>query len=337
MNTEKAKKNINEIIASRVYKTIVFLGFFVIFIPFTWSIVQGVRFLPMSGEYVSYAVTEMSDIVFGEEKDNMLIIETEKRKIQVGEMMRATWTYAGRKEPENYYFNYSCTSRVVLHIQRNDGVWEKVPCDTNIGVATKSIFMLPESSEDQYAVIDFSIASGALKANATIDVENKEKELVQNAPVVMETENTPVAEEVSAEEMLQTKMIHAIHTNPSDLLVDIREVGVFVNVNGKNIVEPMSPVSGEDTVGVRFVVVNNGGESSGAWSFKAKLPVDGNNSYTYSSPTMRSLFAGEQVEYVLGFDGMLKNATEIVQIEIFPTKATDDTVNNADAIIVKSV
>jgi hypothetical protein len=119
---------------------------------------------------------------------------------------------------------------------------------------------------------------------------------------------------------------------PADLSLSIVETGLLVRVSGKNTLVPTSPVPSNKTAAVTFTVTNRGDKSSGAWMFRAHLPIEGDADYRYLSPVQAPLAGGMQVEYTLGFDEVLEAKTGTIKIELIPTDTTDKHSNNTDAI-----
>jgi hypothetical protein len=67
---------------------------------------------------------------------------------------------------------------------------------------------------------------------------------------------------------------------------------------------------------IKFEVVNDGTKESSTWDFQADLPTS--PSFTYKSPKQSSLFPGDKVEFILGFDKIKNSDTVSYRIEIDP-------------------
>ncbi len=86
----------------------------------------------------------------------------------------------------------------------------------------------------------------------------------------------------------------------ADLVITNMEVG---RMSGNRFSED-DEISDDDTAAVRFVVKNEGGESTGSWKFElTNLPYDSSND-TYRSKSYSSLRPGESLEVVVEFDGI---------------------------------
>lgn len=83
----------------------------------------------------------------------------------------------------------------------------------------------------------------------------------------------------------------------ADLTITSMEVG---RISGNRFIEE-DEIEDNDTAAVRFVVKNQGGESSGSWRFEIEnLPYDSDD--TYRSKTYSSLKPGQSIEIIADFD-----------------------------------
>lgn len=85
----------------------------------------------------------------------------------------------------------------------------------------------------------------------------------------------------------------------ADLIITRMDVG---KISGSRFIED-DEIDDNDTAAVRFVVKNQGGESTGSWRFEIdNLPYD--NDDTYRSKRYSSLRPGESIEIIADFDGI---------------------------------
>jgi subtilase family serine protease len=85
----------------------------------------------------------------------------------------------------------------------------------------------------------------------------------------------------------------------ADLVITLLEVG---RLSGNRFSED-DDIDEDDDAAVRFIVKNQGGESTGSWKFEiTNLPYDSNDSYR--SKSYSSLRPGESIEIVADFDGI---------------------------------
>ncbi len=85
----------------------------------------------------------------------------------------------------------------------------------------------------------------------------------------------------------------------ADLIITSMEVG---RISGNRFVED-DEIDEDDTAAVRFVVKNQGGESTGSWRFEIdNLPYDNDDSYR--SKSYSSLRPGQSLEVIADFDGI---------------------------------
>ena len=86
----------------------------------------------------------------------------------------------------------------------------------------------------------------------------------------------------------------------SDLTVDITAVGYLTSNDTSTFVASTVVPDGKRGA-VKFTVRNAGTNSTGNWTFDAKLPTTGSD-YTYHSNSQKSLLPGDRIDFVLGFD-----------------------------------
>ncbi len=86
----------------------------------------------------------------------------------------------------------------------------------------------------------------------------------------------------------------------ADLVITRMEVG---KMSGSRFIED-DEIDSDDTAAVRFVVKNQGGESTGSWKFEiTNLPYDSSDD-SYESKSYSSLKPGQSLEVVAEFDGI---------------------------------
>jgi hypothetical protein len=85
----------------------------------------------------------------------------------------------------------------------------------------------------------------------------------------------------------------------ADLVITRLEVG---RLSGSRFVEE-DDIDEDDTAAVRFIVKNQGGESTGSWKFEiTNLPYDSGD--TYRSKSYSSLQPGQSIEIIADFEGI---------------------------------
>ncbi len=85
----------------------------------------------------------------------------------------------------------------------------------------------------------------------------------------------------------------------ADLVITDIEVG---KLSRNNFIQD-SEINDDDTAAIRFIVKNQGGESTGSWKFEINnLPYDYNE--TYESKSYSSLKPGQSIEILADFDGI---------------------------------
>ena len=108
----------------------------------------------------------------------------------------------------------------------------------------------------------------------------------------------------------------------ADLVITTLEVG---RVSGNRFVED-DEIDENDTAAVRFVVKNQGGDSTGSWKFKIdNLPYDNDDSYT--SKSYASLRPGQSIEIIADFDGIDEGRYSI-EVEVDSSDDVDEEKEN---------
>lgn len=117
-----------------------------------------------------------------------------------------------------------------------------------------------------------------------------------------------------------------------DLEPRILEVG-FVD-RTTNVFTASSSPSADLRVAVRFEIINNGTKASGSWSFNAVLPTM--PFYIYSGDTQQSLLPGEKIEFITGFDSVLrkKDGEFIVNVDPASRVVESNESNNIVKILI---
>ncbi len=115
----------------------------------------------------------------------------------------------------------------------------------------------------------------------------------------------------------------------ADLAVSVISVG-YLNSADTDSYRANSEVPDGKRGAIKFVVTNVGTNVSGTWKFKAEIPTS--PSYTFTSPTQKSLNPGDKIEYVLGFDKTKEGNDRRITITVDSGKdVSESNENNNDA------
>jgi hypothetical protein len=356
MNEQQLQKS--ERIASKIMRVLAIVGLVSLLGFIAWLVVQFASFVPNAGERMSAAVSSVQSI-FGGAPEESITLTPESRTFTSGKDTVVRWEYTGEIVPTSYRFSYSCADGVTMSMQANGGLRE-IPCDTPTIIEGTSITVRPISQLTRFADTELTIDTGTKTDTTLVTIVNADNASVSatSTPVVASTTpdvvkkptvsapvvskpTTPVVTKPRtskptdvAKPTPTTRPVVAQPTIPADLIVNIEETGILARVSGKNQFFPVSPIPSDKTAGFTFTVTNRGGKASGAWAFKANLPIEGDADYTYVSPAQASLAPGMQVLFTLGFDEVLDAKSGTVRVEITPTDKTDKASNNVDAVKV---
>lgn len=353
---------ISEKIASKILRILAIIGLVAVLALATWALVQGAKILPNLGENLSATVTSIKEI-FQEAPKESLTFEFEDRTIPVGQIMQIFWTYDGNAEPETYSFSYACGTDATFTVQRNAG-WEELTCDTPLIIDTSDISLIPSNKITRFADVTFSVTGNDVTDTTVVTIVNMDIETsatntndtntitsstftntesantvgsVNNSVPVPSTSPVPTNTVPSSGTQTIMENTTPVYKGPSDLVLQIEETGIILPVDGEDVFFPVSPIQNDKVAGVRFTVINKGGETSEVWNFTAELPIEGNDNYVYESPNQIPLASGMQMEFTLGFDEILKDDKGTIRISIHPNDRNDKTSNNNDSVQISIV
>lgn len=318
-----------------------------------WVIVQGTRLLPNAGGRMSAAVSSVTS-VFRSAPRESLSIGLDARTLTSGAATELRFEYTGEQVPASYVFSYSCVEGVTLAVLTGAGARD-LACATPLPFESDRASVQITSSKTRFTDITLTVTSGALKYDTLVTVVNTSLAssiATTTTPVATTTPSsaptnvapkpvvttTPKAPVVSKPVSVPTKqpIDRPVSTVvvPADLVLNIEDTGILTKVGGSSTFFPVSPIPSNKTAAVTFTVTNAGGKQSGTWAFRAWLPIEGDSDYQYSSPIQASLKPGQQIEYTLGFDEVVRAKAGTIKIELVTTDKTDKAGNNIDAVRV---
>ncbi len=355
----------SERIASKIMRGLAIIGLVAVLTLAAWAAVQGIRMIPNAGPALGSAVSGIVSF-FHPAPAEQLSFDIATRTIADGASTTIAWTYTGKTPPESYVFSYACANNVTLAIEDDNG-FEPLQCGTGRTELGDSITVRVSSPSTRFADVEIKVAAKDLEDTTLVTIVNTHVGTGTNAtstasaaatnevpPTVSQEPATPKATATvpttpatpavttPAKPAATTAVTPATVTTPTapayiapaDLVVNIKQTGVYVNVAGRDTFFPISPIPSDKRAAVVFTVTNNGGTASGAWAFIAHLPTDGDPTYKYLSPAQDPLAPGMQAEFTLGFDDVQRTANGVITIEIVPVDKTDRPGNNVDAVTV---
>jgi len=118
----------------------------------------------------------------------------------------------------------------------------------------------------------------------------------------------------------------------ADLTVSVLSVG-YLNSADTSTYRVASEVPDGKRGAIKFVVTNTGTNVTGSWKFKAELPTS--PSYTFTSPTQKSLNPGDKIEFVLGFDKTKDGNNREITIMVDSGKDVNESNENNNEVVKK--
>jgi len=270
-----------------------------------------------------------------------IVVTATPTTIDTGATTTLSWVHEGKKQNGSYTFVYDCAAGLSLTNvtdEKEDIVFCNVPF--HFTGATSSLLLRAESSTDPVISTNVSIeftANGASRVS-----ERGETRLtVTNPDLLPEDVATSTSQEIGPEQPGNVQGVSVTQgprtvenfggatttaprtSNPNgtlDLALTILAVGVanedsgdFTAATGS--IDP-DTLSSHEVLAVKFQVENLGSKESGDWEFEAELPTRPRN--TFHSRHNDSLFPGERIEFVLGFDREQRNSMIEVDIAVDP-------------------
>lgn len=319
--TEEKKESLTKILA--------IAGFVAIIIFAVWLAVQIVSILPSAFS----SLASLADSVYNYEKDAALEVVTEKSVVNAGESFTISWTQM-RKEGI-YSFSYSCVDGVSLDIRDQDGAISSVACDTPIelGEAT-SLEVLVQSEKSRFVDIPYTVTfreTGAsddevVSDGSTITVANAsiptggavaEEESEEEAPAeepVKPAVTTPVKTPTytAGTPVTVQKFVYTIPVSDPKGTIDLQVTFLGVGTLLGNTFIPKATLDADDKNALQFEVKNIGTKTAQDWSYEADLPAGIN----YEGEDQKALKPNERAVITLGFEGLTKDGTEKVGVEV---------------------
>lgn len=220
-----------------------------------------------------------------------------------------------------YVGSVDSNSTFLIHVYNygntNSGPWEFSYTDTENPSSTKLSPLQASLAPGQGLAVTVRFDGQKNKKQSisvTIDPSNKLKE-------TNESNNTGSVEITGNSSGSNTSDSYN-SKDDADLLITSMDVG---RISGSRFIED-DEIDENDTAAVRFVVKNQGGESTGSWKFKIdNLPY--NNDDTYTSKSYASLRPGQSIEIIADFD-QIDEGRYSIKIEVDSQDNVDEEKEN---------
>lgn len=346
--TDQQQDKKNEKTAKSITKALAIVGLIALLAVAAWLAVQALRSVPslisrMSNEGAAVTLSSL----FSRSHDSELSVTLDKTVVNSGEPLTLSINQTGGNG--RYSISYECKGEASFATQAGDATSTNATCDipVTITAASGTVTIVPTSKSARYLDVYMTVAS--VDANGQASSETKDTALftvVNDAAATTTKTNTSSSSSTSVSVKPVKKPqtapastpvytpapVHPAVTGPADLAVTIIGTGVSLG-NNEFVKTPQIPTASRGAV--KFIVENKGGQPSGPWGFTANLPIEGDSDFRYASPLQKSLNAGDKIEFVLGFDQILKESTGTIKITILPGIETDHAANNtAQATVV---
>ena len=261
-------------------------GFIILIVIIVWG---AYHLLRLTGSGVSSLFSR-----FGAKEAAITV--TAPASVQSGKSFPLSWKYSP-KENGTYAFLYQCKSGFRFDATAPSGTVAAVPCGNAFTVgANTNVTLTPTLSGTSTIEVPVSII---FMPSATSSTDRP-----QGTATVRVTAGTAAATPVknlpttgTNDTGVQTQ--NTVPAGPADLSVKILAVGT-IDMYG-NFVN-RSPMNPNEIAAVKFDIGNNGGRSTGTWSFTVQLPTS--PSYTYQSSAQASLAPQAHIENILRFRPM---------------------------------
>jgi hypothetical protein len=218
--------------------------------------------------------------------------------VETGEDAQLEWSYAG-KEPGSFSLSYDCEDGLTLSMQ-NGGSTKTLICETEYSLGTKDgdAILTPKLSEDE-ALVDIDLR--VVFENADGKRLGEDRALLTVTAGGEDQGEAEEGEEAATEGTVETSKptpttgTPVYTSGPADLAV----IDYAIDSNDR----------------LQFVVLNQGGRSTGQWYFTYTTPTTPRE--TFSSPAMASLNPGDSLRVNVRF-GEVESGSHTVEVMVDP-------------------
>lgn len=220
-----------------------------------------------------------------------------------------------------FTISYSCEFDIELLAIESTGL-NKINCDTPYYILNNTISIplkVITNSDLVRLVIDSSFENNDTQKIEKVGVIRIiVKNNPENTTVNLTSSTTPInTNEIETQNPKSTNTPKVTINNYQgipDLSIRILQIGLLQS--GTNLISDRNQFSGNETVGIRFEVRNDGDANTGLWYFTAVLPSI--STPIYNSAPQISLKPGEKIVYTLGFSNLKNEQNGLITINIDP-------------------
>jgi hypothetical protein len=340
MDQTHAPQEVPEEKKDALTKTFAIAGFAAIIIFIVWLAVQLVQIIP--GAFSSLA--SLADSVYNYNPNQELEVATENSVVNATESFVLSWTQL--QGSGSYAFSYGCTEGVSLDVKNLDGEVVALLCDTPLSLAKATSLEIVALSEkhrfvDVPLTVTFAkdgVETGTKRTIQTITVvnasipasglvtlpEEKNPEVVTPTPV-------PAKPVVTKPVVYPTapKVTYVTPVSDPNGKIDLRVTFIGGGtISGSKFI-PSKTIDADKNGAIQFEVKNIGTKTATDWSYEAQLPAD----ISYNSPDQKALKPQERAIITLGFDGLTKDGSEKVSIDVTAKNDVNNKNNKVTATV----
>ncbi len=285
-----------------------------------WVGMQGFRVLPNARETLASAFVSVQSFFSPAERIVLSLVDSQ---VVVEEPFTLSWEHRGKAADGSYSFFYGCSDDIHLAL-----AGDTVFCNTELPILSTDTLLTLTAYGNVVGIASVPVEVRFRENNETVISERGE------LTVTVQDERLDDAASTSTEPVASTTPVAPapITGGPNIVPAPIQTMPIITgpvsDPNGKadltvrvlayGLVDKNSGVFTEkDEIprdlpsnkrgAIKFVVENVGTKLSGEWAFEAALPTS--PSYTYKSNDQDSLYPGDKIEFIIGFD-KLKNADD---------------------------
>lgn len=284
-----------------------------------WVGMQGFRVLPNARETLANAFVSVQSFFSPAERIVLSLVDSQA---VVEEPFTISWEHRGKTTDGSYSFFYGCSDDV--HLALAD---DTVFCNTELPILSTDTSLRLTAYGDIVGVTAIPVEVRFRENDETVisergeltiaiqDVRLDDATSTSTEPTATTTPVTPVTSSTGSPQAGVPQYITTT-TGPvsdpngkADFTVRVIAYGLVDKNSGAFTEKDEIPrdLPSNKRGAIKFVVENVGTKLSGEWVFEAALPTS--PSYTYKSKDQDSLYPGDKIEFIIGFD-KIKNADE---------------------------
>lgn len=324
-------------------KALSVIGGIAILVAVVWVGMQGFRALPNARVLVANALVSVQSFFSPAERIVLSVVDSQ---IVVDEAFTLVWEHRGKETDGSYTFFYECRDGV--HLALND---DTVFCNTEFPILSTDTSLKLTPRGLLVGVIDLPVEirfrengndSVSERGEATLTVQDERLDDATATSTAPSTDSTNTSQPggvvAPVPGIPTTQTIPVIVTPTSDpngvidLRIEVLAYGLVHRTTGvfEELDEIPRDLPSNKRGAIKFVVENIGTKASGEWEFEAELPTS--PAYTYKSKDQESLFPGDKIEFVIGFDRIRNVDEDDYRIEVDPKDDIDESRENNNVV-----